>query len=162
MKKIKLPEKKTGVWLDQETAYLIRLTEGDVPTMEKLVSDVEGHVRIPGEGKVFARFGNAFLDDQEKKQRRQRAERKHFFQEIADKVAGDDFLYVFGPGRAKFGLQNQLEKEARAKPVLVALETADRLTRNQMMEQVLRFYEEKHFAAEKKRLRKEKKEKEMA
>lgn len=158
MKKMRLPEKKTGIWLDQETAYLIRMKEGEVPTMEKLSSDVEAHLRIPGENKVFARFGQAFLDDQEKKQRRQRTQRKHFFQEIAEKVAGDDFLYVFGPGRAKHGLQNLLEKEGRPKPVVLAVEAADRLTRNQMLSQVAHYFEEKHFAEEKKRLRREKKE----
>ena len=68
MKKIKAPEKKAGIWIDQETAYIIRVSGETEPMLERIKSDVESRIRIRGEGKVSARFGNAFIDDQEKKQ----------------------------------------------------------------------------------------------
>lgn len=115
MKKKYLPEKKTGIWIDQEEAFLIRLEENKEPVIQHLRSDVESRVRTRGEEKVSARFGNAFIDDQEKKQRRQRRERKRYFDDIIDLVRNDDYIFLFGPGKGKEELKNAFEKENTTK-----------------------------------------------
>ena len=156
MKRKYLPDKKAGIWLDQEKAYIIRIEGEGEPVLQKLKSDVEIRVRFPGEGKVFARFGNAFLDDQEKKQKRQRQQRHEFFKEIADLIHDADYIYLFGPSIAKEGLNNFIEEDHTIKGKVVAIENADRLTQNQMKVKVESFFKDEVFRNFKKRMRKEK------
>ena len=147
MKKKYLPERKTGIWIDQENAFLIRLENEKEPIIQHIRSDVESRVRIKGEGKVSARFGNAFIDDQEKKQRRQQHERKHYFDEIIDMVRNDDYIFLFGPGKGKEELNNAFEKQHGIKAKVISIETTDRLTENQMVEKTLKYFDSEEFRA---------------
>ena len=111
MKKVKIPEHKAGIWLDQETAYIVHMKGEMLDKVEGLISDVESRVRMAGEGKVYARFGHSFIDNQEKTQHRQHNHRQHFFKEILSHLKGAYFLYLFGPGQARQGLQRIIEKD---------------------------------------------------
>ena len=66
MKKIKKVENKAGVWINQEIAIIVHIDGDNHPKIEKIKSGVESRVRYAGETKVFARFGHAFISDQEK------------------------------------------------------------------------------------------------
>lgn len=145
MKKMRLPQKKTGIWIDQEKAYLIRLEGDKEPVIERIKSNVESRVRIKGEVKVSARFGNAFIDDQEKKQSRQRNERKRFFDEIIGKVRDDDYIFLFGPGKGKEELKNAFEKEHGMRARVLAFETTDRLTKNQLLKKTRKYFDSDEF-----------------
>jgi hypothetical protein len=144
MKKIRPPEIKTGIWIDQETAYIIRVT-GDEPVIEKIKSGIESRIRIPGEGRNFARFGETYDNKEEKKQRRQQQERKKYFKEVIKHVLHDDFLYLIGPGKGKEELNNAIEEEHGFKGKVILIETTDRLSQNQMKEKVIDFFESKEF-----------------
>ena len=140
MKKTKPSEKKVGIWLDQEEAYIISLAEEAKLLLERIKSDVESRIRIRGEGKVSARFGNAFIDDQEKKQRRQRHQRQRYFNKIIRMISGFDYIYLFGPGKGKEELNNAIEKEHGFIGKLITIETTDRLTENQMIAKTSEFF----------------------
>jgi hypothetical protein len=155
MKKIKPPEKKAGIWLDQENAYIIWFKGETETVFEKIKSDVESRIRNAGEGKVSARFGNAFIDDQEKKQKRQRNQRRHYFNEIIELVHDADYLFLFGPSRAKEELKNAIEEKKDFKGKIVALENADKITKNQMQEKVLDYFNGEEFKIFKKAQRKQ-------
>jgi hypothetical protein len=156
MKKIKTAEKKAGIWLDQEKAFIIRIEGEGVPVLEKIKSGVEIRIRNPGEGKSFARFGRAFIDDQEKKQNRQVQQRRRFFKEITGLVQDADYIYLFGPGEAKEGLNNEIEKGHSVKGKVVAIEAAGRLSQNKLIEKTISFFNDDVFKKIKKELRKEK------
>lgn len=156
MKKIQRPEVKTGIWLDQEKAYVIRMVGDALPVIEKIKSEVESRVRIPGESKVFARFGQSFLDDQEKKQHRQAQQRQLFFREIITHLADADYIAVFGPGPAKQGLVNAIEKSKTLKGQLVALEPADKITKAQMLQWVKNYFEGGDFRLARRKMKREK------
>jgi hypothetical protein len=133
MKRIIKPEIKIGIWVDQQKAFIVRI-EGDVePVIEKIKSDVESRLRLAGEGKVFARFGHTFIDDQEKKQKRQRNQRHRFFREIISHIQDSDYIYLFGPGKANKELNNEIEKTSILKGKVVAIDTADKLSQKQML-----------------------------
>ena len=153
MKKKYLPEKKTGIWIDQNEAFLIRLEGDKQPVIQKIRSAVESRVRIKGEGKVSARFGNAFIDDQEKKQRRQRNERKQYFNEIIKAVHDDDYLYLYGPGKGKEELNNAIEKIHDIKGKVIAIEAADKLTKNQLVAKTIDYFSSKEFTGAKNNLK---------
>jgi len=145
MKKKYLPEKKTSIWVDQEDAFLVRLEDKKEPVIQHIRSDVKSRVRIKGEGKVSARFGDAFIDDQEKRQRRQQHERKRYFDEIIAMVRNDDYIFLFGPGKGKEELNNAFEKEHGIKAKVISIQTTDRLTENQMVEKTLGYFNSDEF-----------------
>jgi tRNA G10 N-methylase Trm11 len=155
MKKVKPPEKKAGIWLDQENAYIIWFKGENETVSEKIKSDVESRIRTAGEGKVSARFGNAFIDDQEKKQRRQRNQRHHYFEEIIERAQNADYIYLFGPSKAKEELNNAIENKKVFKGKVVAIENADKISENQMQERVLDYFNGEEFKSFKKALRKQ-------
>lgn len=157
MKKHTSPETMTGIWLDQEKAFIISFTGEELQPVERIRSAVESRVRVPGETKVFARFGQAFLDDQEKKQHRQVQQRHRFFREIMTHLSGSTFVVVFGPGQARYGLANELEKDPVLKAKLTAVEPADRITRAQMIQWVKNYFDSEAFREFRKKMKKERK-----
>jgi hypothetical protein len=128
MKKIKLPEKKAGIWLDQEKAYIIKITADSYPVIEKIRSTVESRTRVAGEDKAFSRFGHTIVDDQVKKQRRQGHQRHRYFNEIIDSILNIDYIYLFGPSEARHELNNEIEKNNILKDRVVVIKSADRMT----------------------------------
>ncbi len=154
MKKIKPPERKAGIWVDQETAYIVHLNGEDVDKVEGLISDVESRVRMAGEGKVYARFGHAFLDNQEKMQTRQHNQRQHFFKEILTHLKGENFLYLFGPGKAKHGLHRLIEKDHELAGHIAKMDTVDMMNKRQAMAATLAYFKSDEYKQYKKERRK--------
>ena len=155
MKKIRSPEIKAGIWIDQEKAFIVHMEGEGPPLLEKIKSEVESRIRIPGEGKVSARFGQSFIDDQEKKQHRQHNQREKFFKEVVKLVKGWDYLYLMGPGPAKDGLYNALENDVTVKAKVILTEPADRMTRQQLIAKVETFFKDKLFLMLKRKMKKE-------
>jgi len=154
MKKSRHPDIKVGIWLDQEKAFIIRI-EGDTdPVMEKIKSDVESRIRTAGEGKVSARFGQSFIDDQEKKQKRQRHQRHRYFKEIIGHIQDADYVGIFGPGKAREELNNVIEADGPVKDKVVTIEPADKITKSQMMALVRNYFNSESFLTTKKGLKK--------
>lgn len=140
MKRIKQPVKRIGIWLNQENAFVVWLTEEGDTLLKKLSSSVESRVRIEGEVRVSARFGNAFIDDQEKKQRRQRQQREKFYKKIIDLIKEADEVFIFGPGRAKSGLRNAIEKDLSLRGSVLEVKPADKMTVKEIRSAVTDFY----------------------
>ena len=137
MKKIKLPEIKAGIWIDQKKAFIVRVAGEEYPLLLKIESKVESRVVKPGDAGIDKRSDNAFIDDQEKKQRRQRSELKHFFKEIISYLKDTDYIYLFGPGMAKEGLKNAIEvNQHLIKAKMLELENADKMTQKMIDEQL--------------------------
>lgn len=154
MKKTKLPEHRAGIWLDQETAYIVRLSGDLIDKVEGLISDVESRVRMAGEGKVYARFGHDFLDNQGKTQHRQNNQRAKFFKEIVHRLQGVGTLYVFGPGQARSGLHRLLEKDPVLAGHTAECAPADRMNKRQAVAATLDYFNGEAYKQYKKERRK--------
>lgn len=140
MKKVKSPEKKAGIWLDQQNAFIVWITnEGDT-LLKKISSSVESRIRIPGEEAVVARFGNAFIGDEEKKQRRQKNQREKFYRKIIDLIKEADRVFIFGPGRAKQGLGKAIENDNNFNGRIVEIRAADKMSEKGIRSFVAEFY----------------------
>jgi len=145
MKKIKLPEHKAGIWLDQETAFIVHLSGTEIAKVVGLIGDVESRVRLAGEGKVYARFGHAFLDNQEKTQHRQANQRAKFFKEIIRHLQGVEIVYVFGPGQARHGLHRMMEKDPMLAGHTAACVAADRMSKRQAEAATLAYFNSEEY-----------------
>ncbi len=156
MKKIRLPEIKAGIWLDQEKAYIIRIVGSEYPTIEKIKSDVESRVRFPGEVKAFTQFGNSLIDNQEKKQRRQRNQRHQYFKTIINSILDVNYIYLFGPSEARHELNNEIEKIHTLKEKVIAIKCTDRMSQEQMVQKALNFFDSDEFRDYKRNLKKQK------
>lgn len=154
MKKSILPEHNTGIWLDQETAYIVHLAGPEVTHVESLHADVESRIRIAGEGKVSARFGRAFIDNQEKTQHRQQQQRTRFFKEIIRHLKGVQLAYIFGPGRARYGLFRMMEKDHLLAGHTAASVAAIRMNKRQATAEALAYFTSDAFRLFKKERRK--------
>lgn len=144
----------TGIWIDQEKAYLVHFPPGGSPSVEMMVSGVESRVRFPGEGKKVARFGQAFLDNQETQQRRQHQQRLRFFRKVIDAVSGDDYIFIMGPGPARERLHKGMLRKNGFENRIVAVEPADRMSRAQLLEKMRNYIVSPEFKTWKKAVRK--------
>lgn len=155
MKKQRPPERKTGIWIDHEKARIVQLNGAADPVLITLASGMETRVRYNGEVKAYARFGQSFLGDQEKKQRRQHQQLTRFYKKIIQAVHDDDYFYVFGPGTAREGLVNAMERDHALHGVLVANEPADHMTDTAIRHKTEDYFSGRAFTAWKRQRRKE-------
>lgn len=151
-KKIKT-EVKTGIWLDQQNAFITTITGKEDPVTLRVKSDVESRVRFKGEGKAFTRFGNTYMSDEERKQHRQQNQRKKFFKTIISNIRDADYLYLFGPGRAKMGLRNAIEKDKDVRGQVSLLETMDKMTVEEAAAATSKYFSGMAFKSFKRQLR---------
>jgi stalled ribosome rescue protein Dom34 len=154
MTKLKKPDIKTGIWIDQEKAMLVYIIGEADPITEILKSGVESRIRHAGETKVMARFGQAFINDQEKKQHRQKNMREKFFKEIIRHIQQADYIYVFGPSDARHELINDIAKEPVLKKKFLVTERSDRMSGQRIIKQTMDYFNGESFRAEKKKRRK--------
>lgn len=132
--------KKAGIWIDQEEAYIFKITGAEDPVMEKINSGVELRNRIHGDKENVTRFGSVILGEREKKQRRQRNERAKYYKNILSHIQDVDYCHIFGPGETKHELAKSIRKNNTMKEKILTVENSGRLTLNQMKVKVKQFF----------------------
>lgn len=125
--------KNVGIWLDAEKAYVISVNGGNHHIV-KIESNVESRVRYEGETKAYSRRGGAFFNPSKKRTKRKKHQLNQFMDDLTSKLAGADNLLIFGPAETKNELKKVLLKR-KDKPS-IKLETADKMTQNQMVARV--------------------------
>ena len=65
---------------------------------------------------------------------------KKYYDDIKRAVASADELFIFGPAEAKKGLEKSIAEDKNFKPELLGVETADSMTKNQMVAGVKAFF----------------------
>jgi hypothetical protein len=153
-KNVTAAEKKAGIWLNQEKAFIFKITGTAEPVMEKIRSEVELKVRYAGEKEMSSRAPNFIASDKEKRQRRQQQERVKYFRDIIRHITDADYIYIFGPGETKHGLLHAIEKDKRIPGRTAPIETAGRMTLSQMRMKVKEYFLGLDFRALKKEWKK--------
>ncbi|MEA1887130.1 MAG: hypothetical protein U9N72_07980 [Bacteroidota bacterium] len=125
--------KNVGVWLDKEKAYVISVNGGK-HKIEKVESKVESRIRYDGETKSYSRIGGTFFNPSKKKTKREKHQLKHYLDDLSCKLSGAEKILIFGPADVKKELRKALIKR-KDKPA-IRLESADRMTENQMVARV--------------------------
>jgi hypothetical protein len=135
--------KNIGLWLDTHKAYLIAVEESET-SIKRIDSEVETRERIPGEGDNQSRFqgsfGTQFVDHERTKEARIYNQKREYFHQLTSEIAGADNIYIFGPAEAKIDFKNHLEQSKEIFKKVLAVETADSMTENQLKAHVLAFY----------------------
>ncbi len=131
--------KQIGIWLDKEKAILISLLEGK-HKIKNIESDIIIKERIPGESKSFGRFGSQFFSKENKKKNRIKKQTTAYLKKIVLEIVNYDEIAVFGPAEMKIYLEKAILKNNKTKRKLLAVESADSMTENQLVALVKKFY----------------------
>jgi hypothetical protein len=141
--KLNIHGKKTGIWMDQEKAYIISIIGNHGPEIEEINSGIELRERFPGEKETATRFGEYIVGEREKKQRRQEHERAKYYKNMMNHLKDAEGIFIFGPGETKHEMAKEIQKSPILRGKLFDVENSDQLTLNQIKTKVKEFYAEK-------------------
>jgi hypothetical protein len=132
-------KKYTGIWLDQEKAFIITILNGEEDFC-RVSSDVEGRARISGGLRSKTPYGPQEAVSEKKREERRRHQLKRYYQAIINEVKDSDKLFIFGPGEAKLGLEREIKKSKELYSKMAGVEKADKMTEAQMRAKVRSYF----------------------
>jgi hypothetical protein len=134
-----IPMKKNiGLWIDHREAVIVALTEKD-EQITRIKSGTEKQIRFAGGSRkdglqtTEAIRGNK-LD----------AQLGRYFDDIIAHIRDAEMIQIFGPGEAKGELVKRLEKDG-LKERIVAIETMDKMTDDQIAAKVREYFQQKAY-----------------
>ena len=131
--------KKAGIWLDQKEAKVITLAD-DSEEIKTIYSQIETRERIPGESKIYGRFGKQYLNDEKTKEIKIDAQLKRYLNEVIQTLEDKDELMIFGPGKTKKELEKLIRNHPRMYARLKEIRIAKQMTENQKVAYVKDFF----------------------
>ena len=132
-------KRQTGIWIDSSKAIIVALN-GDTEKITEIDSEVENSVYHNKEGNKGTFSGGHHGNSESKFENRKKEQLDFFIKEVLSYVKGADELFVFGPAETKIRLEQKIQDEKMFSNKLKAVETADKMTLNQIVEKVRRFY----------------------
>ncbi|MBK6506233.1 MAG: hypothetical protein IPG02_11310 [Ignavibacteria bacterium] len=132
-------EKKAGIWIDTQKAFIVTLDKSGHAT-KTILSQIETKVRIAGESKDFTRFGKQYFSPDEKKENKRKQEERDFFKAILKEITISDEIVIFGPAGMKKELEKFLREDTSLKFMIMSVETAAKMTDNQMVSWVKDYF----------------------
>jgi hypothetical protein len=137
-----MDKKPIGVWLDHSKAHLISISNGSAH-IETIESPHQRLERIEGQGSDHTRFrGTAFSNNEDRKQNKERQEKIAYYKSIMSALSEYKYILLFGPTNAKVELFHQISEDKNFADKLISVENADKLTKNQMVAYVKKFFGE--------------------
>lgn len=132
-------DRPVGIWIDTRDALIIRLKEkeNEVKTVKM---DMARHKRILKAKHHGVRAGGGVVSSEKHEQSRLDEERRRYLGEVMDAIGGAQRIVVFGPASMKNELGKVLRADARWRNSQVDLFTADRMTTNQRIAWVKRYF----------------------
>jgi hypothetical protein len=131
--------KKVGIWLDQKEANIITLKDNTI-TKRKIYSEIETRKRIPGESKIFGRFGDQYLNDEKSKENKIKELTHKYLNKIVNQLTEVDEIILFGPAQSKIKLQKLLSSNAILSSKLKEVQNANKMTENQKVAFVKKYF----------------------
>ena len=129
-------DRNVGVWIDHKQAYLIWYREGRV---EVIASNLEPPAHFSGGTQLGGRL-NQKGDTELHHNDRYRVQLNKYYKQVVAALKDVESIFIMGPGNAKIEFEKILKKHKVMQKRLLKVETADKMTRNQMVARVRRFY----------------------
>ena len=154
-------KKKVGVWIDTEKAVIISLNGvehrtnvlnslpgeriGKSPKMSEetckiISSPIQPKLRLPGDTKEFAWFGNQHYSTEIKNMHKLKNIKNQYFKNILQGIKDVDELVLFGPSLIKKEFEAQMTKYTQIHSRLLSVESADVMTDKQMVRWVENYF----------------------
>jgi hypothetical protein len=135
-------KRQTGIWIDTSKAIIVALDGAKEEKITEIDSDVENSVHHNKEGNKGTFSGGHHGNSEKKFDERKKQELDFFLKSVLSYVKHSDELYVFGPAETKIRLEQKIHDENLIEPgKLKAVETADKMTLNEVVAKVKKFYD---------------------
>ncbi len=128
-------DRNVGLWIDHKQAYAIWSNDGRV---EIIPSRIEPPAHSGGTqlgGKL-----NQKADLELHHNDRFRLQLNKYYQQVMSVLKSADSIFIMGPGKAKIELEKAIKKNKSMQKRILKVETADKMTKNQMIAYVRKFY----------------------
>ncbi|TAL16855.1 hypothetical protein EPN96_07535 [bacterium] len=133
-------DKKVGVWLDHEKAFLVAI-DGKKETRTMFPSDVENKTKSHGGYKYPGVAGGFEIVSEQKIERKRREHLKSWYRELIAELGKADRIFLLGPGSAKTEFLHEIENNRDLADKVVAVEPAEgKMTENQIAAAVKTFF----------------------
>ena len=134
-------EKQVGIWIDTKKAIIVTLEGHKEEKITEIDSEVEDSVYHNKAGNKGTFSESHHSDNETKFDNRKKEQMDYYLDAVMDYIKKSDYLYIFGPGETKLKLEQKIRDEkSLGKIKLKAVETADKMTLNQVVAQVKDFY----------------------
>lgn len=133
--------KQVGLWIDHRKAVLTTLIDGTETTRE-LISGLEKRVRFSDNPRAKIPDKKLLSVAENTRDRQYDNHLEAFYTQVASLVKDASIIWIFGPGEAK----HELEKYMKNKNLgarIAGVETADKLTNNQVASKVREYFKVK-------------------
>ena len=129
-----------GVWMDHTQAWLIIPGE-PAGNMKQILSSFQGRLRVQGEEPDGTRLSNyRSTNNEHHKHQQEREELQSFFRDVAADLESYTDLLLFGPTTAATEFSHYLSGLKAFQKKNISVRTTDKLTPNQMVETVRKFF----------------------
>jgi stalled ribosome rescue protein Dom34 len=130
-------DRNIGLWIDHKQAYVISDQDGIV---EVIPSQIEPPAHYSG-GTQLGGKQNRKADTEFRKSDRFRLQLKKYYQQVISALKDANSILIMGPGEAKIEFEKALMKYKSLQNRVLKVETADKMTKNQMVAYVRKFYQ---------------------
>ena len=130
-------DRNIGLWIDHKQAYVISDQDGIV---EVIPSQIEPPAHYSGGTQLGGKL-NQKADTEFRKSDRFRLQMKKYYQQVISALRDANSILIMGPGEAKIEFEKALMKYKSLQNRVLKVETADKMTKNQMSAYVRKFYQ---------------------
>lgn len=129
-------DRNVGLWIDHKQAYLIWYKESRV---EIIPSGIEPPEHFSGGTQLGGKL-NQKGDMELRHNDRYRLMLIKFYKKVVAALKNVDSIFIMGPGEAKVEFEKVLNRQKAMQKRLLKVEAADKMTKNQMIAHVKKFY----------------------
>ena len=137
---------KIGLWIDHRQAVIVTITD-EGANKKVIKSNVEKHIRAAGDPTLKGSFKARLVPADDRHENEFNEHLKIYFNQIIEVIRKAEAILIFGPGEAKKELKKQLKKNNPGAPV-IHMEAADKMSDNQIIARVCKFFNSNVPAAE--------------
>jgi hypothetical protein len=129
-------DRDIGLWIDHKQAYVIWYKDGRV---DVIPSNIEPPAHFSGGTQLGGKL-NQKGDLELRRNDRYKVLLNKYYRQVIAALRDADSIFIMGPGKAKIEFGKVLGKHKSMQKRLLKVETADKMTKNQMIAHVKRFY----------------------
>jgi stalled ribosome rescue protein Dom34 len=135
-------DRNVGLWIDHKQAYIIWYANDKI---EVILSNIEPPAHFSGGTQLGGKM-NQKGDLELRHNDRYKLQLTRYYQQVIAKLRDVDSIFIMGPGEAKIEFEKVLKKHKDLQNRLLKSEVADKMTMNQMLAHVRKFYQEQAVA----------------
>ena len=129
-------DRKIGVWIDHKQAFVISEQDDNVAV---IASNIEPPAHYSGGTRLGGKFSQK-ADQELRHNDRINLQLTKYYRQIITVLRDATSIFIMGPGEAKIEFEKVLKQYKPMKKRLVKVEPADKMTKNQMVARVKKFY----------------------